>query len=227
MLSLNNLSRSFKLKDGTELKILSELNLSSADGESIAIIGPSGSGKTTLLSLIAGLERPTSGQVIVDSQDLQLLSEKKLAQFRSLRIGIVFQQFHLMPHLNAHENVCLPLWLQKHPEAEQLAHAALDAVGMSHRISHHPWQLSGGECQRVAIARAIVTNPSLILADEPTGNLDPENAKAVSDLLLNLSRDKKISLVIVTHSISLANRCDKKLQLAHGKLLDAVDSTLL
>ncbi|MBW7875843.1 MAG: ABC transporter ATP-binding protein [Candidatus Cloacimonetes bacterium] len=227
MLTLNNLSRSFKLQDGSDLKILSDLNLSSSSGESIAIIGPSGSGKTTLLSLIAGLERPTSGQVIVDSLDLNQMSEKKLARFRSSRIGIVFQQFHLMPHLNALENVCLPLWLQKNPEAENLARASLDSVGMSHRTSHHPWQLSGGECQRVAIARAIVTSPALILADEPTGNLDPENAKAISDLLLNLSRVKNISLVIVTHSISLANRCDKKLQLAHGKLQNAVDSALL
>lgn len=187
-------------------------------GQSLALTGPSGSGKTTVLTLLAGLDSPTSGTISVDGVQISSLNEKQLAAFRSKNIGIVFQQFHLMPYLTAKENVSLPLEILSKPEVDQQAEKILEAVGLLDRTDHKPSQLSGGEKQRVAIARASVLHPKLLLADEPSGNLDTETGKKVMDLLFQMAKDFKMSLVLVTHDLELAKRCDHQIHLYGGRL---------
>ena len=183
-----------------------------------AIIGQSGSGKSTLLSLLAGLDQPTSGTLKLKERHLDSMSEEELTQFRAENIGIIFQQFHLMTHLNALENVSLPLEMNHQQDALELAEKALEQVGLGSRMDHFPHQLSGGECQRVAIARAIVIRPALLLADEPSGNLDHDTGEQVADLLFDLVGRTGMTMVLGTHNSELALRCSKQLTLSQGLL---------
>lgn len=194
---------------GRSLDILRDVNLQVARGESLAITGASGSGKSTLLGLMAGLDTPDSGKVLLDGISLFDLDEEGRAAVRASRVGFVFQSFQLLEHLNALENVSLPLELSRSGEATQRAQIALNDVGMGERMHHFPTTLSGGEQQRVALARAFVTRPALIFADEPTGSLDAKTGERVMDLLFNLCRQAGTTLVLVTHDSRLAGRCDR------------------
>ncbi len=201
--------------------ILRGIDLSVAEGDAIAVVGPSGSGKSTLLMVVAGLERATEGRVQVMGTDFAGLDEDGLARLRAANIGIVFQSFHLVPTMTALENVALPLEFLDHGDAFAEARAALAEVGLSHRESHFPGQLSGGEQQRVAIARALAPRPSLILADEPTGNLDLATGAEVMDLLFGLKERTGATLLLITHDRTLAKRCDRIVSLADGRIVGA------
>lgn len=200
------------------VNILSGVNLRVAQGETLAVVGPSGSGKTTMLMLMAGLERPTLGQVQVAGVDLTALTEDALSRFRREHLGIVFQAFHLIPTMTALENAALPLEFAHHPQARGRALEALEQVGLGHRGSHYPSQLSGGEQQRVALARAFAARPRIILADEPTGNLDEENGAKVMELLFALQAEENATLILVTHDRSLAERCDRVATMHSGRM---------
>ncbi len=200
------------------LKILKQVDLTVKQGDVVALTGPSGSGKSTLLALIAGVERPTSGRIWVDGRDYLTLSDDDLARLRRLRMGIVFQDFHLINTLTALENVALPLELSGAPDAVEKAHWMLDAVGLKERTTHRPLELSGGEKQRVAIARAFVARPALILADEPTGNLDIETGRKIMDLLFHLVQSWHAAMVLVTHNPQLAERADHRFHMTDGRL---------
>ncbi len=201
------------------LHILSAVDLIIQPGESIAIVGESGSGKSTLLSLLAGLDTPSSGRVVVDGRDLTKLDEDGRALLRNQLVGFVFQSFQLLPGLTALENVMLPLELSGDSHAEIAARALLDRVGLSHRITHTPKQLSGGEQQRVALARAFVTRPAILFADEPTGNLDSKTGAHIIDLLFELNQEQHTTLILVTHDMSLAGRCQRTIRLDAGSLV--------
>ncbi|MBM3543643.1 MAG: ABC transporter ATP-binding protein [Alphaproteobacteria bacterium] len=201
--------------------ILRGIDLKVPAGEAVAIVGPSGSGKSTLLMVIAGLERATEGRVEVVGTELGGLDEDGLARLRAANIGIVFQSFHLVPTMTALENVALPLEFLDHDNAFAAARAALAEVGLSHREAHFPGQLSGGEQQRVAMARALAPNPALILADEPTGNLDLATGAQVMDLLFALKERTGATLLLITHDRSLAKRCDRIVSLADGRIVSA------
>jgi putative ABC transport system ATP-binding protein len=205
-------------RGAARVHILKGISLEVDKGEAVGLIGPSGSGKSTLLMTMAGLERPDSGKVIVDGTDLSGLDEDALARFRGRRIGIVFQSFHLVPTMTALENVALPLELAGESNAFERAEAELQAVGLGHRLHHYPAQLSGGEQQRVAIARAIVPNPAILVADEPTGNLDENTGGSIIDLLFALKRDRGATLVLVTHDLNLARLCDRMVRLRSGQV---------
>ncbi|WP_161949087.1 ABC transporter ATP-binding protein [Desulfomicrobium norvegicum] len=200
------------------VNILSGVNLRVTQGETLAVVGPSGSGKTTMLMLMAGLERPTLGQVQVAGVDLTALTEDALSRFRREHLGIVFQAFHLIPTMTALENAALPLEFAHHPQARGRALEALEQVGLGHRGSHYPSQLSGGEQQRVALARAFAARPRIILADEPTGNLDEETGARVMELLFTLQAEENATLVLVTHDRSLAERCDRVATMHSGRM---------
>ena len=217
LLRLSKVSKSFH--QGTlKIEVLKKLELTLEAGESLSILGQSGSGKSTLLSLLAGLDHPDLGTIEVNGEDLAKLNQDKLSKFRSKNLGIVFQQYHLMSNLTALENVGLPLELQGMSQFEELARKVLKQVGLSNRIAHFPSELSGGECQRVALARAMVTEPSLILADEPSGNLDQQTGREIMDLLFDLCRDRGQSLILVTHNQELAKQSDRTLVLTEGRL---------
>jgi putative ABC transport system ATP-binding protein len=218
MIQVQDVSKTY-LQGTTQIHALDQVSFSLSEGKSLAIVGPSGSGKTTLLSLLAGLDKPDSGSLQIAAVNMRELSEAQLARFRGETIGIVFQQFHLMPHLTALENVALPLEILGQPLAEQRAREALDKVGLATRAKHFPSQLSGGECQRVAIARAFVVKPKVLLADEPSGSLDNQTGEKVMDLLFSLCREFKTTLVVITHDPKLAQRCDEKIELHGGKRL--------
>ena len=203
---------------GATLDIVRGMSLSVTAGESVGVVGPSGSGKTSLLMLLAGLERPTRGQVLIDNVDLASLDEDARARFRGRRIGIVFQSFHLIPTMSALENVAVPLELAGRADAFAVAEAALRQVELGHRLGHLPGQLSGGEQQRVALARAFAPRPALLLADEPTGNLDVRTGESVQDLLFELQRLHGTGLLLITHDPALAARCDRRLAVAEGCL---------
>lgn len=222
-LEVQNLFKSFRQGEN-RIEVLRGVNFNAQAGESVAIVGQSGSGKSTLLALLAGLDQPDQGSVKFAGTELSKLNEEELAQFRAKSLGIVFQQFHLMSDLTAEENVALPLEL--HAEALGLSRAEilkrareqLDQVGLAHRRNHLPRQLSGGECQRVAIARALVLRPGILLADEPTGNLDFDTAKQVTDTIFTLAKKAGAVLLLVTHSEELAKRCGRRLKLVQGKI---------
>jgi len=201
------------------IEVLRGLDLRVAPGETLAVVGESGSGKSTLLSLLAALDVPTRGSVRVDGQDLGVLGERALADFRARKLGIVFQQFHLMGGLTALENVSLPLELQDARDAQPRAVAALVQVGLADRADHLPSRLSGGECQRVALARALVVEPAILLADEPSGSLDARTGEAVDRLLFDLVARRGTTLVLVTHSDRLAEACDRCVRLEGGRLV--------
>ena len=204
------------------IRILQGLNLTINTGEQVAIIGSSGSGKSTLLSLLAGLDVPTSGQVLVEMQAFSSLDEDGRALVRARNMSFVFQSFQLLPALTALENVMLPLQLTQHVDAKAVSLEALDQVGLSQRVQHYPKQLSGGEQQRVAIARAFATKPRILFADEPTGNLDNATGKIIIELLFKMNADANTTLVLVTHDMQLASRCKRQLQLDNGVLTTLV-----
>ncbi|WP_428375774.1 ABC transporter ATP-binding protein [Lichenicoccus sp.] len=203
---------------GTSLDIVRGASLDLAAGVSLGIVGPSGSGKTSLLMLLAGLEPPSRGSVRIDGTDLASLTEDQRAQFRGRCIGIVFQSFHLIPTMTTLENVAIPLELTGRADAGWIAADALDQVGLSHRLDHRPGQLSGGEQQRVALARAFAPGPRLLLADEPTGNLDLATGGRVADLMFALQREHGTTLILITHEPALAARCDRVLSVSDGQL---------
>jgi putative ABC transport system ATP-binding protein len=206
------------------LTILDNVSFAVEPGASIAIVGASGSGKTTLLGLLAGLDRPTSGAIHIDGVALSDLDEDGLAAMRQRLLGFVFQSFQLLPALTALENVMLPLELAAAPDAQERALSWLDRVGLARRVTHYPRQLSGGEQQRVAIARAFAGEPKLLMADEPTGNLDGATGVEVADLMFRLNRERGTTLVLVTHDVTLAARCGRRLSLAAGLLVSDVRS---
>jgi putative ABC transport system ATP-binding protein len=215
ILNVENLSKQYKQGEVT-IHALKSASLSLEKGKTLAIVGPSGSGKTTLLSLMCGLESPSEGKVVINDQVVSTLNEKELSHFRSKNIGIVFQQFHLMPHLTAEENVALPLEILGDKEAEKKAKEALAQVGLGERYNHLPNELSGGECQRVAIARALVVKPNILFADEPSGNLDTETGENVMKLLFDLVKKNNMTMVLVTHDKNLASKCDQQLEIKSG-----------
>ncbi|MFT4606963.1 MAG: putative ABC transport system ATP-binding protein [Gammaproteobacteria bacterium] len=220
MIELHNLGMSYSLEQ-TQLKVLDGINLSVADGETVAIVGPSGSGKTTLLILLAGLEQPQSGDIKLDGITLNPLDADDLADLRRDRLGIIFQSFHLVQSLTALANVALPLEIAGKANARERAREMLDKVGLTQRQNHYPTQLSGGEQQRVAIARALVHKPKLVLADEPTGNLDTATGAKIINLLFELNADVGSTLVLVTHDDEVARRCQRVVHLHQGRLVEA------
>jgi putative ABC transport system ATP-binding protein len=202
-----------------EVNILNGIDLKIAAGETVGLVGPSGSGKTSLMLLLAGLESATSGQIRIGGSDISAMNEDALALFRRQQIGIVFQSFHLIPTMNAVENVAVPLELAGIPDPFGIATAALRDVGLDHRLTHYPSQLSGGEQQRVALARAIAPKPKLLLADEPTGNLDHDTGERIIELLFRLREQVGATLLLITHDPSLARRCDRTLRMADGVIV--------
>lgn len=204
------------------VEILKGITLDVAQGETLGLVGPSGSGKSSLLMLMGGLERATGGQVLALGQDLTAMDEDRLARFRMANMGVVFQSFHLIPTMTALENVAVPLELAGVADAFARAGAELEAVGLGHRGGHYPAQMSGGEQQRVALARAAVVRPRILLADEPTGNLDGVNGAAIMDLLFGLRDRHGATLVLVTHARELAERCDRVVRLVDGRVAEAV-----
>ena len=201
------------------VNILTGIDLEVRQGEAVGIVGPSGSGKTSLLMVLAGLEQATGGTVSVAGQDLTRLDEDALARFRRSTVGIVFQAFHLIPAMTALENVSVPMELAGEPDAAERARASLDSVGLGHRLTHLPGQLSGGEQQRVALARAFAPRPRLLLADEPTGNLDLATGGSVMDLLFGLQAEYGTTLLLITHDPALAARCDRRVRIADGRVV--------
>ncbi len=218
LINLQNVGLTLDSRAGA-VRILDGIDLVVGEGETVAIVGPSGSGKTSLLMLIAGLEQATTGRIIVAGHDFTRMGEDALARARGGTIGIVFQSFHLVPTMTAVENVALPLEFRGEADALERATAVLGEVGLSHRLEHFPTQLSGGEQQRVALARALVSAPRLLLADEPTGNLDGVTGRQVIDLLFAASKRRGTSLVLVTHDEALARRCARVLRMADGKIV--------
>ena len=219
MIELDGLSMHYTLGD-SRVDVLRDVDLRIDSGERVAVAGPSGSGKTTLLLLLAGLALPAEGGVAVDGVRLDSLDRDALADLRRDRVGIVFQSFHLVPSLNALDNVALPLEIAGRADARERAAALLERVGLAARAQHYPSQLSGGEQQRVAIARALVHEPRLLLADEPTGNLDDHTGERVGNLLFELTAEAGATMVLVTHDLDFAERCDRVLRLHDGRLGD-------
>jgi putative ABC transport system ATP-binding protein len=207
-------------RGAARVHILRDVDLTIGKGEAVGIIGSSGSGKSTLLMIMAGLERPDKGEVEIDGVKLGALNEDALARFRGQRIGIVFQSFHLIPTMTALENVAAPLELAGISDAAKRARAELEQVGLAGRLTHYPAQLSGGEQQRVALARALAPRPSLLIADEPTGNLDETTGRAIIDMMFDLPARRGATLALVTHDASLASRCDRVIRMRSGRIED-------
>jgi putative ABC transport system ATP-binding protein len=205
-------------RGAARVHILKDVALKIRRGEAVGLVGPSGSGKSTLLMTLAGLERPDSGSVAVAGQDLGQLDEDGLARFRGRRIGIVFQSFHLVPTMTALENVAVPLELAGRRDAFPRARDELTAVGLAERLSHYPAQLSGGEQQRVALARALAPDPAILVADEPTGNLDETTGASIVEMLFRLRKERGSTLVLVTHDMGLAARCDRMIRIRSGRI---------
>jgi len=225
MIRLNDLTMSYALEDG-QVDVLSGVDLFIGNGETAAVIGPSGSGKTTLLLLLAGLERPRSGSIRINGVSLTDIDADTLADIRRDHLGIIFQSFHLIPGLTALGNVALPPEIAGRSDALELARNMLEKVGLSHREKHYPGQLSGGEQQRVAIARALVHSPELVLADEPTGNLDSRTGARIIDTIFDLNDELGSTLILVTHDESIARRCRRVLHLHQGKLIEDTDHAI-
>ena len=222
LIKLSNLSLTLK-SDAGKINVLKDISLEIPYGQTVSIVGPSGAGKTSLIMLIAGLEKPTSGAIEVNGQRIDNLSEDDLAIFRRKNIGIIFQNFHLIPTMTALENVMIPLDFAGMPNAEKEAINALSLLGLQNRISHFPSQLSGGEQQRVAIARAFATKPKIILADEPTGNLDSETGKVVMDELFDLNKKFGTTFVLITHDPKIAKRCKRHTHILDGEIHESLN----
>lgn len=216
-LILKDVRKGFRQGD-TEIQVLKGLNVSIEPGQVVSVVGQSGSGKSTLLSILAGLERADRGEILVDNIDLTPLTEQQMTLFRAQNIAVVFQQYHLIAHLTAVENVMLALEILKMENPKERAEEALKELGLGHRLNHFPSQLSGGECQRVAIARALVVKPKILLADEPSGNLDIHTGEKVMEVFFDIVRKHKITTLLVTHSEALAQRCERTLRLDEGQL---------
>jgi putative ABC transport system ATP-binding protein len=219
MLQCEGLTQTY-LSGGHPLTVLKDITFTLEDGGFLAIVGPSGSGKTTLLGLLAGLDRPASGRVWLDGNDLSTLDENARARLRAAKVGFVFQSFQLIPTLTARENVQVPMELREESGAEARAEELLRRVGLGDRLDHYPAQLSGGEQQRVALARAFATRPKILFADEPTGNLDGKTGHTIVDLMLELNREFGTTLVLVTHDLSLARLARRTIRLADGQVIE-------
>jgi ABC-type lipoprotein export system ATPase subunit len=221
MISVQNLCKSYETP-GETIRVLDHLELELTTGETAAIVGPSGCGKSTLLNLLGALDRPSSGSIHIGGKDIAGFSESQAATFRNHSLGFIFQQQHLLPQLTVLENVLVPRlagdWAEPAADTAQRARDLLETVGLSARLDHLPWQLSGGEKLRTAVARSLINRPKLILADEPTGSLDPASTDTVADLLLELNRSQNVTLVVVTHNPGLARRMGKTFELRQGKL---------
>ena len=222
MIELRGVSKTVQSGD-RPLTILHPLDYTIASGQFVAVVGPSGSGKSTLLGLLAGLDAPSTGQILIDNIDITALSEDRLAKLRGEKIGFVFQFFHLVPSLTAFENILVPMEIAGRRDAVARARRLLDEVELTERAHHYPSQLSGGEQQRIAIARALANDPPIVLADEPTGNLDSTTGRHIMDLLLNVRRTRKSTLVLVTHDAELASLADTRLVLRDGRPVAATD----
>ena len=218
LLELQDIYLNYKTENSL-VEVIKGVNLKINSGENVAVVGKSGSGKTSLIMLIAGLEKVTSGKIIFEDQDISAYSEDQLADLRKRKIGIVFQSFYLIPNYTALENVSLVLEINKIENAQKKSAELLDQFGLKDRLNHFPSQLSGGEQQRVAIARSIILSPKLILADEPSGNLDSENSKLIIQLLFKYSKQNNSSLILVTHDQSIAKECDKIIEIKDGKII--------
>lgn len=217
-LALSNVTKQFTQGEAS-IEVLKGISAEIRSGEIVAIVGQSGSGKSTLLSLLAGLDRASSGTITLGGQNIGGLSEEEMTLFRGKKIGIVFQQFHLMQHLTALENVMLPLEILRIDNRLEIAKKMLEEMNLSHRLNHFPKQLSGGECQRVAIARALVVKPEILLADEPSGNLDTDTGNQVMETFFRVIREHKVTTILVTHSSALAKQCDRQLHLKSGQFV--------
>jgi len=219
LLKLENIKKTYPAPSGdNEVSILKKIDLEIAAGDSVAIIGPSGSGKSTLLNIIGTLDKPSSGRVFLQDQDITTLSEKEIAKIRNAEIGFIFQQHHLLPQCTVVENVLLPTLLSSNTNTSGRAKYLLDLVGLGDHLHHRPAQLSGGEHQRVAVVRALINNPKLLLADEPTGSLDHANSENLANILIDLNKKENVTLVVVTHSVDLANKMKIAYLLEDGKL---------
>jgi len=221
MIEIKNLSKSYEAPGGT-VQVLEGLDLVVDTGAAVAVVGPSGSGKTTLLNLLGCLDRPNSGSIRIANREIIGLPPLEVGRYRNRSLGFVFQQHYLLPQLSVLENVLVPRlaggWEETPAETEDRARMLLDKTGLSHRLGHMPWQLSGGEKLRCAVARALVNQPSLVLADEPTGLLDQSAAERVADMLIELNHDQGVTMIVVTHNIPLAHRIGRTYELAHGRL---------
>jgi lipoprotein-releasing system ATP-binding protein len=219
MIQVQNLSKTF-LKDGLTIEVLKGLNLRIETGESLAVVGVSGSGKSTLIHILGTLDHPTSGAILFDNVNVFTWPEQKLAAFRNQKIGFIFQFHNLLPEFTSLENTMMPALIRRMPkgEAKRRAEAILTEVGLGDRITHKPGELSGGEQQRVAIARALILEPEILLADEPTGNLDTETGKKIEEIMVALNRTKRITLIVVTHNQSLADRMSHQIGLRDGRI---------
>ena len=219
MIQLKNITKSFDLNKN-KVEVLKGINLQIADDEFIALMGPSGSGKSTLLGILAGIDSPTSGEIYIYGQDISKKKEDELARFRNENVGIVFQAYNLIPSLNAIQNVKAPLYAGKNKltskEIDERAKKLLDIVGLSHRETHKPGELSGGEQQRVAIARALIKNPKILVADEPTGNLDAKTGEEILDLILKINKDMHLTIIMATHNEEIAKLADRVVNISDG-----------
>ena len=219
MIQLKNITKSFDLNKN-KVEVLKGINLQIGDDEFIALMGPSGSGKSTLLGILAGIDSPTSGEIYIYGQDISKKKEDELARFRNENVGIVFQAYNLIPSLNAIQNVKAPLYAGKNKltskEIDERAKKLLDMVGLSHRETHKPGELSGGEQQRVAIARALINNPKILVADEPTGNLDAKTGEEIMDLILKINKDMHLTIIMATHNEEIAKLADRVVNISDG-----------
>jgi len=219
MIQLKNITKSFDLNKN-KVEVLKGINLQIGDDEFIALMGPSGSGKSTLLGILAGIDSPTSGEIYIYGQDISKKKEDELARFRNENVGIVFQAYNLIPSLNAIQNVKAPLYAGKNKltskEIDERAKKLLDMVGLSHRETHKPGELSGGEQQRVAIARALIKNPKILVADEPTGNLDAKTGEEIMDLILKINKDMHLTIIMATHNEEIAKLADRVVNISDG-----------
>lgn len=230
MLELQDVTKQYEAADQCDsVTVLKGITLSIQQGQSVAMVGPSGCGKSTLLNLIGGLDTPTQGRVSLDGQDLASLNESEIARFRNQKIGFIFQLHHLLPQLTALENVLVPTLAVKgesHSQQQSRAKALLDRVGLSDFITHRPAQLSGGQRQRVAVARALINQPKVLLADEPTGSLDQVTAEQIGDLLVDVHKAERVTLIMVTHAMALAQRMDQIYKLENGKIISNPQSKI-
>lgn len=218
LVAVHDLHKTYALPEAGKLTVLNGADFSLESGATLAVTGQSGSGKSTLIALLAGLDRPDRGSIAINGAELTRMNEGALTRFRAAHIGIVFQQFHLLPHLSAEENIRLPLELLGRPCDDDALDRLLEGVGLAARRNHLPTQMSGGECQRVAIARALAVKPLLLLADEPTGNLDVATGREIADLLFNLVERERMTMLVVTHNQELAERCTHRLRVDQGVL---------